>query len=175
MGSVTTKSAVVTGAGSGIGRAAAMILAEEGASLVLTGRRREALEETAAQLTGAGECMISPGDITDAAAMSEIAKAIGKKFGRLDVMINNAGTNIPVRKWNELRPEGVDTLIHTNLSSAFYCVMAALPLMRKNQYRLFIHIGSRAGTSSAPSSCRRRPAMACRLATSIARSSSTNA
>ena len=59
--------------------------------------------------------------------------------------MNNAGTNIPERKFSQLTPAGIDELIKTNLSSAFYCVTAALPLMRATRNGLFIHIGSRAG------------------------------
>jgi NADP-dependent 3-hydroxy acid dehydrogenase YdfG len=133
----------ITGAGSGIGRAAAHALAAEGASLVLTGRRRAKLEETANN-TGI-VTLIQDGDVTNATRISEIAQEIKKTFGRLDIVVNNAGTNIPERKFSQLTPEGIDELIKTNLSSAFYCVTAALPLMRANRNGLFVHIGSRAG------------------------------
>jgi NAD(P)-dependent dehydrogenase (short-subunit alcohol dehydrogenase family) len=137
------RTAWITGAGSGIGRAAARTLAAEGASLVLTGRRRSNLEETAAA-TGA-DTLIQVGDVTDASQVSDIVKEIEKTFGRLDIAVNSAGTNIPQRKFIELTPDGIDDLIKTNLSSVFYCVTAALPLMRLNRNGLFIHIGSRAG------------------------------
>jgi NADP-dependent 3-hydroxy acid dehydrogenase YdfG len=133
----------ITGAGSGIGRAAAHALAAEGASLVLTGRRRLNLEETAKN-TGT-DTVIQEGDVTDASRVSEIAREIEKTFGRLDIVVNNAGTNIVQRKFSELTPQGIDQLIETNLSSALYCVTAALPLMKANRNGLFIHIGSRAG------------------------------
>lgn len=133
----------ITGAGSGIGRCAALAIAKEGASLVLTGRRRDKLQEVADAIPGGA--LILEGDVTDAARMVEIVAEIKTKFGRLDVMVNNAGVNIPVRKFNELTVEGIDTLITTNLSSAFYCVRAALPLMKQNRNGVFIHIGSRAG------------------------------
>jgi NADP-dependent 3-hydroxy acid dehydrogenase YdfG len=133
----------ITGAGSGIGRAAAHALAAEGALVVLTGRRRPNLEETA-KVTGR-EALILEGDVTDAARIGEIAQEIQKRYGRLDIVVNNAGTNIPERKFSQLTPAGIDELIKTNLSSAFYCVTAALPLMRANRNGLFIHVGSRAG------------------------------
>jgi NADP-dependent 3-hydroxy acid dehydrogenase YdfG len=132
----------ITGGGSGIGRAAAIAIAKEGATLVLTGRRREKLEDVAKTI---GNATICEGDVTDAARMEAIVAEIKAKHGRLDVVVNNAGVNIPVRKFDELTPQGIDQLITTNLSSAFYCVRAALPLMKENKNGLFIHIGSRAG------------------------------
>jgi NADP-dependent 3-hydroxy acid dehydrogenase YdfG len=133
----------ITGAGSGIGRAAAHALAAEGASVVLTGRQRKNLEDTAKDI--GAETLIQEGDVTDAARIFEITQKIKKAYGRLDIVVNNAGTNIPVRKFSQLTPAGIDELIKTNLSSAFYCVTAALPLMRVHRNGLFIHIGSRAG------------------------------
>jgi NADP-dependent 3-hydroxy acid dehydrogenase YdfG len=137
------KVAWITGAGSGIGQAAAVGLAGEGATVVLTGRRPEALAETAA-LVGAA-AIVEPGDVTDAARVAEIASGIFTRFNRLDIVVNNAGINIVERKWRDLKPAAIDQLLATNLHSAFYCVVAALPLMRARKDGLFIHIGSRAG------------------------------
>ena len=133
----------VTGAGSGIGRASALALAMEGATVVLTGRRREPLEETGRHI---GEkAIVQAGDVTDASRIAQIASEIGNSLGRVDVVVNNAGINISRRAWSELTPESIDALLRTNLHSAFYVVTAALPLMRARQAGLFIHIGSRAG------------------------------
>jgi NADP-dependent 3-hydroxy acid dehydrogenase YdfG len=137
------KVAWITGAGSGIGRSAAIALAQEGAKVVLTGRRAEPLAETAA-LIGA-DAIIEPGDVGDAPRIAAIASGIGASFNRLDIVVNNAGINIVERKWRELKPAAIDQLLATNLHSAFYCVIAALPLMRARKDGLFIHIGSRAG------------------------------
>ena len=137
------KVAWVTGAGSGIGRAATVALAEEGASVVLTGRNPDALGATAEMLAPGTASAIEPGDVTDPARMRAIAAAIEARFGGLDIMVNNAGVNIGERRWSDLKPEGIDTLISTNLSSVFYGVMAALPLMRARGGGLFIHVGSR--------------------------------
>jgi NADP-dependent 3-hydroxy acid dehydrogenase YdfG len=143
MALLTEKVVWITGAGSGIGRATAVALAQEGATLALTGRRAEPLHETAA-LVGP-KAVVKPGDVGDAKRMALICDEIATEFGRLDVLVNNAGINIVERKWRELKPESVDRLLCTNLSSAFYCVIAALPLMRERKDGLFIHIGSRAG------------------------------
>jgi NADP-dependent 3-hydroxy acid dehydrogenase YdfG len=137
------KVAWITGAGSGIGQSAAVGLAKDGATVVLTGRRAQALAETAALIGPAAK--IEPGDVTDAARIAEIAGVIGSSFNRLDIVVNNAGINIVERQWRELKPAAIDRLLATNLHSVFYCVVAALPLMRARKDGLFIHIGSRAG------------------------------
>ena len=143
MGRLTGKVAWVTGAGSGIGQAAAVALAGEGATVVLTGRRAALLEETAQRI---GPAAVSkPGDVTDAQRIGAIVAEIGAELGRLDIVVNNAGMNVPQRGWSELTPDTIDRVLGTNLNSAFYCVAAALPLLRAGGSGLFIHIGSRAG------------------------------
>ena len=136
MASLTGKVAWVTGAGSGIGQAAAIALAKEGATVVLTGRRKEPLDETAATIKKAGgKSMVKPGDLMKAAAVTRIAADIDKKLGRCDILVNNAGLNILERSWKQLSPAGAEQVIDGNLSSAFYCTTAVLPLMRKTQGR----------------------------------------
>jgi NADP-dependent 3-hydroxy acid dehydrogenase YdfG len=136
------KIAWITGAGSGIGQATARALAQAGAIVVLTGRRAESLEETAHSIGKAATVMV--GDVTDAQRMAQIARDIATQFDRLDIVVNNAGMNIVERKWAVLQPEAIDTVIATNLNSAFYCVTAALPVMRPRKDGLFVHVGSRA-------------------------------
>src|ERR1700734_1608858 len=102
------KVAWVTGAGSGIGEAASFALAEEGATLVLTGRRREPLEDVARRLSNSGaEAHVQPADLTDSAQVQNVGKFIGEKLGRLDILVNNAGVNIVDRHWDKLTPEGI--------------------------------------------------------------------
>lgn len=142
------KIAWVTGAGSGIGQAAAIALAREGAKLVLSGRREGPLRETAARIEAApGVAVVEPGDLTDAAVASRAAESIRKRFGRLDILVNNAGVNITRRTWAELDATGVDQVVDGNLSSAFYCVLAALPIMRAQKDGVLIHTASMAGRS----------------------------
>ena len=140
------KIAWVTGAGSGIGEAAAIALANEGAIIVLTGRRAENLENTAAQIRAAGgEAHVQPADLMKSAEVQKIGAFIGEKFGRLDILVNNAGINIGDRHWNKLTPDGIDTLVDGNLKSALYCVTVALPFMRAQKDGLLIHTASMAG------------------------------
>lgn len=140
------KVAWITGAGSGIGEAAALALAAEGATVVVTGRRREALEDVAARIEAArGQVRVEPGDLMHAASARRIAGVIKDKLGRLDILVNNAGLNILERHWQELAPEGAEQIIDGNLTSAFYCVTQALPMMRAQRDGVLIHTASWAG------------------------------
>jgi NADP-dependent 3-hydroxy acid dehydrogenase YdfG len=151
MASLTGKVAWVTGAGSGIGQAAAIALAKEGATVVLTGRRKEPLDETAATIKKAGgKAVVKPGDLMKSAAVTKIAAAIEKQFGRCDILVNNAGLNILERTFKQLSAAGVDQVIDGNLSSAFYCTLAVLPMMRKQKGGLLIHTSSVAGRVPGP-------------------------
>jgi NAD(P)-dependent dehydrogenase (short-subunit alcohol dehydrogenase family) len=144
------KVAWVTGAGSGIGEAAALMLADEGAALVLTGRRREPLDGVAARIrqqggpNGAG-AHVQPGDLTEPAAVRAIGDFIRDKIGRLDILINNAGININDRHWDKLTPENAKLMIDGNLAAAAQCVTVALPLMRERKDGLIVHTSSMAG------------------------------
>jgi NADP-dependent 3-hydroxy acid dehydrogenase YdfG len=140
------KVAWVTGAGSGIGEAGALALAQEGASVILTGRRKEPLEAVATRIAkDGGIARVHPGDMTRFEDASKIMEAIEKEFGRLDILVNNAGSNIADRSWKRLTAVGVDELIRSNLSSAFHGSIAALPIMRKQKDGVVINIASMAG------------------------------
>ncbi|MCS6891389.1 MAG: SDR family oxidoreductase [Rhodovarius sp.] len=141
----------VTGAGSGIGEAVALGLAEDGYELVLTGRRREALAAVAHRIKEAGgRAHVKPADLTRAAAVQKIVDWIGSTLGRLDLLVNNAGLNIEDRAWAKLSPEGIDAVIDANLKAAFYCARAVLPLMRAQGGGLLIHTASMAGRFVSP-------------------------
>jgi NADP-dependent 3-hydroxy acid dehydrogenase YdfG len=145
------KIAWVTGAGSGIGEAAALKLAEEGAVLVLTGRRAAPLEALAARIRAAGgTAEVQPADLMEKDAVKAVGAFISARFGRLDILVNNAGLNITPRRWSVLTPEGVDELVRGNLSSAMYCVTVALPLMRAQKDGVLIHTSSMAGRVISP-------------------------
>ena len=151
MQSLKGKIAWLTGAGTGIGEAAALALARDGATVALTGRRREPLEAVAEKIKAAGgRAVVQAADVTKADAVQKVADAIRAEFGRLDVVVNNAGMNIPERAWSKLEPEGAETVIHGNLTSAFYVVQAALPIMREQKDGLFIHTASWAGRFIGP-------------------------
>jgi NADP-dependent 3-hydroxy acid dehydrogenase YdfG len=140
------KIAWITGAGSGIGEAAALALAEEGATTVLTGRRREPLDGVAARIhQKGGTAHVQPANLMDSKQVQKIGVTIKDTFGRLDILVNNAGINILDRHWDKLTPEGIDELVHGNLSQALYCVTVALPFMRAQKDGVLIHTASMAG------------------------------
>ena len=140
------KVAWVTGAGSGIGEAAAIGLAREGAAVVLTGRRSEPLEQVAMKIrqTG-GKADVQAGDMSNSQRVFAIAADIVKQHGRIDILVNNAGLNVLQRSWQELTDSSVDQVLGANLSSAFYAVIAVLPTMRQQKDGLLIHTSSWAG------------------------------
>jgi NAD(P)-dependent dehydrogenase (short-subunit alcohol dehydrogenase family) len=140
------KVAWVTGGGSGIGEAAAMTLAGEGAAVVLTGRREGPLAEVAGRIReGGGTAHVQPGDLTDPTAVRRIGEYIKTRIGRLDILLNNAGININDRHWDKLTPENALLMIAGNLAVPAQCVTVALPLMRGQQDGLIIHTASMAG------------------------------
>ena len=140
------KVAWVTGAGTGIGEAAALALAREGAAVALTGRRREPLQAVADKIARAGgKALVAPADLGEQDAAPRIVAAIAGEFGRLDILVNNAGANVLERSWAKLNAERVKTVLDANLNSAFYCALAALGVMRPQRDGLLIHTSSWAG------------------------------
>ena len=136
----------IAGASSGVGEAAALSFARQGATLILSGRRKERLASVAkaAEALG-GKAHAFPGDLGDPDTSRSTVDFIRSSFGRLDVLVNTVGVNIRNRSWAELDAQGIDEVIGGNLSVPFYCVTAALPLMRSQKSGVMIHISSIAG------------------------------
>ncbi|SEJ17022.1 NADP-dependent 3-hydroxy acid dehydrogenase YdfG [Cyclobacterium xiamenense] len=126
------KTALITGAGSGIGRAVAKALAKEGWTLILSGRNQQNLEETAAHCKGTKH-LVAPADIADPAAIRQLFEAIETGFGRLDLLFNNAGVNAPSVPLEELAFADWKNVIDTNLTGAFLCTQEAFRLMKKQR------------------------------------------
>jgi NAD(P)-dependent dehydrogenase (short-subunit alcohol dehydrogenase family) len=130
------KVAIVTGAGSGIGRAAALALLKAGFHVALAGRRADALEATRAGAVGAAErALVVPTDATDPAAVKALFGAVKEKFGRLDVLFNNAGTGAPPIPLEELTIEQWRTVVDINLTAVFLCTQQAFVLMKSQSPR----------------------------------------
>ncbi|MFI7857844.1 MULTISPECIES: SDR family oxidoreductase [Pseudomonas] len=128
------KIALVTGAGSGIGRAVALALLQDGFSLVLAGRRAEPLQALAEQARAAGgEALAVPTDVRDEHSVAELFATIEQVHGRLDVIFNNAGVNAPAVPIDELALENWRNVIATNVDGVFLCARAAFGLMRRQQ------------------------------------------
>jgi NAD(P)-dependent dehydrogenase (short-subunit alcohol dehydrogenase family) len=121
--------AVITGAGSGVGRAAALALLSDGYGVALAGRRRDALEETAS-MTNAGQSLVVPTDVSDPAAVAALFGTVKESFGRLDVLFNNAGGNVPSTNFGDFTFEMWKSVVDVNLNGMFLCANAAFRIMR---------------------------------------------
>ncbi len=147
----TAKIALVTGGGTGVGRAVALALLEGGYSVILTGRRKEPLEETIALAGGDGaRAFALPCDVTDAAAVDALFGEVERRFGRLDVIFNNAGTNVPSTPLGDITPEQWQTVVDVNLTGVFLCSRAAFNLMRKQEPQGGRIINNGSVSASAP-------------------------
>src|SRR4029453_6936966 len=126
--------AVVTGAGSGIGRSVALALLRDGYKVALAGRRRAALLETARQSGRAGtRSLVVPTDVTDPKAVAVLFSRTLRAFGRVDVLFNNAGTGAPAVPFEQLALEAWQRVVDVNLTGAFLCAQAAFRIMKEQR------------------------------------------
>jgi NADP-dependent 3-hydroxy acid dehydrogenase YdfG len=140
------KVAWITGAGSGIGLAAAQDLAAAGALVVLAGRRGELVQQEAAAIIAAGgKADAIALDVSDAEAVQAAAQDILARHGRIDILVNSAGLNVPNRFWQNQTTAGWNEVIRINLDGSYYCIAAVLPSMRERKDGLIINISSWAG------------------------------
>jgi NAD(P)-dependent dehydrogenase (short-subunit alcohol dehydrogenase family) len=136
MATTVGKTAIITGSGSGIGRAAALALLREGWSVVLAGRRPDALEHTVAEAGSAvGRALAVPGDVSDPASVRALFEKTKETFGRLDLLFNNAGIGAPPVPLEDLPVEQWRRVVDVNLTGAFLCTQAAFRLMKEQTPR----------------------------------------
>ncbi len=150
-----TKSAVVTGAGTGIGRAAALALLADGYQVALAGRRREPLEQTVKDAgTAASRALALPTDVTDPAAVTALFAKARQAFGRIDVLFNNAGLNAPGIPFEDLAYEKWKAVVEVNLTGMFLCAQEAFRHMKDQDPRggRIINNGSISAHSPRPDS-----------------------
>ena len=143
--------AVVTGAGSGVGQSLALKLVRQGWRVALIGRRAAALQETL-KLAGplASQLLLAPCDIGSVEAVQAMAKKVLAELGAVEVLVNAAGTNAPRRALEVLSLEDYRAMIDTNLHGAYYCVQAFLPQMRGRGTGTIVNIVSDAGKLANP-------------------------
>jgi NAD(P)-dependent dehydrogenase (short-subunit alcohol dehydrogenase family) len=127
------KIALVTGAGTGVGRAATLALSEAGFTVVLAGRRKEPLEVVAGQCTG--KTLVVPTDVADPASVEALFAATKSAFGRLDVLFNNAGVGAPAINLEDLTAEQWLNVVNINLNGMFWCIQGAFRLMKAQDPR----------------------------------------
>lgn len=126
------KIALVTGAGSGVGRLSAIALLEDGWTVVLAGRRAEPLQALAVEAAARGQHAVPvPTDVTDPASVQALLDTIEQEFGRLDLLFNNAGVNAPAVPMDELPLDAWFNVINTNVTGVYLCARAAFGLMRR--------------------------------------------
>jgi NAD(P)-dependent dehydrogenase (short-subunit alcohol dehydrogenase family) len=131
-----TQVALVTGAGTGIGKAVALAFLQEGYRVTLTGRRKELLEQAVVEAgTGAGQALIVPTDVRDPASVRALFTQTKEAFGRLDVLFNNAGVSAPGIPLEDLSYEQWQAVVDTNLTGAFLCTQEAFKIMKSQDPR----------------------------------------
>lgn len=143
------KTAVITGAGSGVGQAVALDLASDGWRVAILGRSADKLDETVRLANGA-KILAIPCDIGNSEAVKAAGKRILAEFGDVEVLVNAAGTNAPKRALEVLSLEDYHMMIDANLHGAYYCVQAFLPQMRTRGSGTIINVISDAAKQASP-------------------------
>ena len=148
--SLEGKVAIITGAGSGIGRATASLFSEKGAKVVLVGRRLGPLEETLSKLpTAQRSGLIVQADVSKLSDAKRIVDEALKKFGRLDILVNNAGISGPHKQIPEMSEDEWDKVLEVNLKGAFLCSKFAIPAMKGNGHGVITNVSSNWGIVGA--------------------------
>lgn len=151
----SSRIALVTGAGSGVGKAAAQALLAAGWRVALTGRRREPLQQVATDSgVAADRYLVVPGDVSDESSVQTMFAAVVSRFGRLDLLFNNAGVNAPGVPLEDLPFDQWKTVVDTNLSGMFLCIREAFRVMKAQSPRggRIINNGSISATTPRPHS-----------------------
>lgn len=152
MTEATSRIALVTGGGTGVGKAISKALASAGWTVVICGRRQEVLETTASELGQGTVAMVA--DIGDPASVAALFEGIRERFGRLDLLVNNAGSVAPAIPLEDLSFEQWSNVVSANLTGAFLCTQAAFKLMKAQEPRggRIINNGSISATTPRPNS-----------------------
>src|SRR6478609_10401627 len=136
----------VTGGGSGIGESGAEFLAADGWTVVVSGRRKEELGRVVANIAKkGGKAEAIPLDVSKKDDVNKAADQIVARHGRIDLLVNSAGINVPKRSWADMELAGWDKLVDINLNGVLYCMRAVLPAMRKQKDGCIINVASWAG------------------------------
>jgi NAD(P)-dependent dehydrogenase (short-subunit alcohol dehydrogenase family) len=142
---LANRTAVVTGGGSGIGAAIAYAFAAEGAQVLIAGRGEARLRDAAAKSTGPHPLRTCVADVASRADIERLFEVANRELGRVDILVNSAGINVPRRALADLSPEDWQKIIDVNATGTFLCFRAVLPQMRERRDGLIINISSVAG------------------------------
>ena len=144
------KVCIITGGGSGIGRSAALMMAEAGAKLVLVGRTASKVEDVRDEITAAGGTAMALGlDVGDHDGVMQMAQAVLDAYGQIDVLVNNAGHSSHHRRLMTTTPEELQAVLESNVSGSVYCSQAVVPHMKERGEGTIINVSSMAGLSGS--------------------------
>ena len=143
---LTGKIAWITGGGTGIGRAGAEERAAAGATVIVSGRRAAELDEVKRTIAAKGGSVeVAPLDVTDKSGVARVGADILKRHGRVDILVNSAGMNVPHRFFKNLTPESFESVVSANLQGSLNTIATVLPSMRERKDGLVINVSSWAG------------------------------
>lgn len=143
------KMALITGGGTGIGRAVAVAFAQAGAAVVITGRREDKLQETCALAAGSHPVKFYVADVSDREQVAALVTWTNEAIGRIDILVNNAGVNVVERRMEVIKPEAWDYLMNVNTTGVFNMIHAVLPQMRERRDGVLITVSSLAGVRAS--------------------------
>ena len=145
------KVCIITGGGSGIGRASALMMAEEGAVVVAVGRTYSKVEQVRDEVAASGGTAEAYGvDVGDKEAVDNMVNDVLSKYGKVDVLVNNAGHSSPHRMLMTTTPEDIRSVMDSNLSGSVFCSQAVVPSMKEAGEGTIINVSSMAGVSASP-------------------------
>jgi NADP-dependent 3-hydroxy acid dehydrogenase YdfG len=150
MNQLSGKTALITGGGSGIGLAVARVFLLEGARVAIAGRTESKLRQAAQALGSGDRLLVHAADVSDPRQVADLVRAVTEQFGRIDILINNAGTNLKERTVRQLTPEAWQQLLRANLDGAFYAIHAVLPQMLERRDGVIVNVSSIAGKRASP-------------------------
>jgi NAD(P)-dependent dehydrogenase (short-subunit alcohol dehydrogenase family) len=151
MNTFKNQAVIITGAGSGIGEATALLFAREGASVIVSDRNKIGGENTVQQIKNAGgEASFVPTDVSDRKQVEALVNTCVDHYGRLDIMVNNAGIGGDLAFFDRITDEDWQQIIAINQTGVFYCMRAALKVMKTQQKGNIVNVASVAGIGSAP-------------------------
>jgi len=143
------KTSLITGGGTGIGRAVAVAFAKAGAKVVITGRREAKLQETCTLAAGPHPVKFYVADVSDREQVAALVTWANATVGRIDILVNNAGVNVVERRMEVIKPEAWDYLMNVNMTGVFNTIHAVLPQMRERRDGVLITVSSLAGVRAS--------------------------
>jgi NADP-dependent 3-hydroxy acid dehydrogenase YdfG len=150
MNRLANRVALITGGGSGIGLASARLFLQEGAKVAIAGRDEAKLKQASRELGSGDHVFHAAADVADPNQVQTLVEKVNARFGRIDLLVNNAGVNVKNRAFREVTPETWQRVIRANLDGAFFCIHYVLPQMVERRDGVIINIDSISGKRAHP-------------------------